>query len=220
MDDDEPLLPKQAGGAAGLMLALFLLLLAFFILLNSISEVRTEKAEAALGSIISTFQKTGPRDQDQPQVTRSTSVRVPSHDYQIAFMRIFDEELALERIDLLYRGEVMRVVVPLADLFDPGRAVFLTERAALLDRLAGAMADQDPRVRAEMEIIVVTRPDGDRALGGARAAALARELSARGAPEATLTAGLFPAGVERVEFYVRQFDPERAAVTFEQVLYE
>jgi flagellar motor protein MotB len=173
-----------------LMLGLYLIVLAFFILLNSISEVNEESFEKASQSIARGF-------------GFQTVVQERSRDIPDDEMRIFDS-LSVEL------RQVLEAYVALDDFdfedvrnqnqmiarfdydafFEEGSARIETTQAGLFNDLAEVISQKRPGMGLSLEVSVYAQDSApqDLDLAGRRATILTRALLERGADEQQLLA--------------------------------
>lgn len=216
--------PRSAGNDSniGLFLALYLLLLAFFIVLYSISQPEQVRTDAAINSLTATFQAERLRGDEAPQFTSSSGPFDPVENFHNQVRDLFGRELAVARFEILQLGNILRVRVPSDALFVPGQARVRVQRTALMEALADALNRESVDGRFEVELIVGTGaklPSAGAApsLTMRRAAALARDLRARGAPARSLSAGLRTGNAKGVEMFFLGSRGAEAGSTFEQL---
>ena len=199
-----PPMPKPADrptsdGTPILLLGLFLLLLAFFIVLNALSTFEATKARQVLESVGKTFSphraKPGLSSRLGPRTGEALSLE--------EIERIVATEIPLARVEKPGDGRLLRLTLPVQALFQPDAAAFLTERSVLLDRMAAILAAPPTGVRYDLEFLLggegaALTAD---ALAVGRAGLFARRLRSRGAPADRIAIGA--AGVARDEVVLR-----------------
>ncbi len=224
MDELEPgPEPRSHHHNIGLFLALYLLILAFFIVLQSISQREEVRSAAALNSLTATFRAQALIAREAPQFTSSLAPHDPIEAFQREVRAVFARELPIARFRVLQLGNVMRVTVPVDDLFAPGEAALRPALAGLMEPIADALGRQAPGRRFEVEFIVgagrALPPVGSGAgLEVRRAGALVRDLRTRGVSARALAAGGAPRDATQVEMLFSARREDEAGATFEQLL--
>jgi hypothetical protein len=222
------LAPEQAEEASGsqgvvILISLYLLLLAFFIVLTALSQREVTRAEAAVGSVVKAFSP----DIAQQTVTSTTDEPAGLFRARDAFERsvlaAFADTLPVARFAVDPDGGVLRVVLPTESLFRPGTAELFGSARSLLGGLAGALVRPEPDQRYRLEALLHAGPElptGER-LGAVlevlRVGALAREMRAQGAPADLISTGLRPGdpGEAQFSFYRRPAEPTGEAAGVE-----
>jgi flagellar motor protein MotB len=216
--------PKSAGDDrnVGLFLAFYLLLLAFFIVLYSISQPEEVRTDAAINSLTATFQAERLSSDEAPQYTSSSGPFDPVENFHNQVRGLFARDLRVARFEILQFGNTLRVSVPSEALFVPGRAQLREQRTALMEALADALSRESSEGLFEVELIVgagAKLPTAGAApsLTMRRAAALARDLRARGVPARALSAGLRAGNAKGVEMFFLGPRGGQSGITFEQL---
>ncbi len=201
MDGDEgALAPSQAHTAddnnAAVLLGLYLLLLAFFILLVSISQVVESRSSAALDSVKTTF---SPAVDATAPIAFAPVVSGPivgMEDFHGRIRAAVEAALPVAEITTAQAGRVMRVRVSTNVAFVRGEARLSRAMPPFMERLSGAMHLAVEGWRAEIELRVGMRDTaepavaGDAALAIARAGLLAREFVSAGIAPAAIASGV------------------------------
>lgn len=201
------------GPDAVLSLALFILLLAFFILLNSMSVVRDDKARSVIDSVDRAFAGAGGRDVPTGDVDRAGLIA----DAATALRQMGDQalsEIPLARFETrtMADGDRMILVVPTTELFTADGAV-RADRELTVARIAGVTGPRPGGLRVTLDALFALPPGGDADAATALAGTLARALAAAGTPVAALGVGLEPVptgGTVRLMFAL--LEPGGAAV--------
>ena len=179
-----------------LILSLYLLLLAFFILLNNISEVEKARSKAVSGSLQSTFSSRG-RPTSNPAPFTTAIGNVPSEEsLEGRLGALVRAELRLASFDVIKPGRLMQLRVHESALFaGPDNELSATGRR-LIDKIAGEIGNPPRGVRYEVEILLSRAGAGGDALKNRirRAAALSQALAG-----AKVRRGTIAAGVEHAE---------------------
>jgi hypothetical protein len=212
--------PVRGDRNAGLLLSLYLLLLAFFIVLYSISHREKVRSVAAIDSLTATFQVEGSTVLD---VHQRSSVTVPFdslENIKRELRRVFDHEVPIANVHTFYRGEVMHVTVPTAALFLPGSGELRLEPPTFVDGLASALQRRNGGIPLEVRFVVGSGrafplEGSGPSLSTRRAAALARAARTQGLSGISIAAGITAGygGIVQVLFLESQ--PRELAQPFE-----
>lgn len=192
-----------------LVLSLYLLLLAFFVVLNTISHVEVARSKAVSGSLNETFAADGkPADKSLTLISSQGNVLADA-----AFLsRLGDlirTELAFAQVKDVQPGRLMAVTMPADSIFIPGREAINPLRRPIIDRVAKALVDPSPGVRYDVDILVGKGTADDLVLG--RSAFLADVFAKAGAPARSIAAGIEQGspGQIRLLFHVRPRNESR-----------
>lgn len=188
-------IPVRGDANAGLLLSLYLLLLAFFIVLYSISNREKVRSIAAIDSLTATFQIEGAKVLD---VHQRAAVTVPFDSLATVkreLRRVFEQEVPIANVHIFRRGDVMYVTVPAVAIFVPGTAELRLEPPTFLDGLAGALKRRNGDATLEVRFVVGTgrsfpRADAPPGLPLRRSARLAGALDGRDLPGISVAAGV------------------------------
>lgn len=188
-------IPVRGELNAGLLLSLYLLLLAFFIVLYSISHREKVRSVAAIDSLTATFQIERTRVLD---VHQRAVVRVPFDSLATVkreLRRVFEQEVPIANVHIFQRGEVMHVTVPATAIFVSGTAELRLEPPTFLDGLAGALRRRNGDEMLEVRFVVGSGRSFPRAgappgLPLRRSAKLAAALDGRDLPGISVAAGV------------------------------
>ncbi len=211
-----------------LILSLYLLLLAFFILLNNISEVEKARSKAVAGSLQATFAFRG-RPTSNPTVSISTISKVLGDDsLDRRLGTLVRAELRLARFEVIEPGRLMQLRVHEAALFTGLDNEISSTGRRLIDKIATELRNPPPGVRYDVEIRLSrmragartpararTRAGGDGLLNRIRrAAALSQALAeAKGWP-GTIAGGVEHSGSAEARFLF-EIRPEPQRPLFE-----
>lgn len=171
-----------------LVLSLYLLLLAFFVVLNTISNVEITRSTALSGSLNETFSADGkPADKTVALVSSQGNLLADT-----AFLSrvgiLIRTELAFATVEDVLPGRLMAVTMSADDLFIPGREAVNPLHRPVIDRVAKALINPSPGVRYDVDILVGHGRTDDLALG--RSAYLANVFAAAGTPARSIAAGI------------------------------
>ncbi len=186
-----------------LVLSLYLLMLAFFVVLNSISNVEVTRLQAVSGSLNETFAAEGkPADKSIKLVSSQGNVFADA-----AFLsrvgNLIRTEFAFANVEDVLPGRLMAVTMSADSLFIPGREAINPLLRPIIDRVAKALINPLPGVRYDVEILVGNSATDDLVLG--RSALLANVFAAAGSPARSIAAGMEQnaPGQLRLLFHVR-----------------
>jgi hypothetical protein len=215
-DDKEPGPVRDTGPI--LFLGLFLLLLAFFILLNALATREEFKTRALINSLTLTFQT--PKDAETSK-TRFISALAPvpePEDLMDEVERIWVASIPLVTVERLSNGRTMQVTMPVNELFVGSSAALRADRNDLLVRTATALAHSADGFVNELEFVfgdIGAPGDGLDETLYLRAAAIARELIANGAPPDRVTIGSQRSSRRQLRMRFNIREAEKAYITFE-----
>ncbi|MGH6946884.1 MAG: hypothetical protein ACREDZ_06110 [Kiloniellales bacterium] len=208
------------------MLSLNLLLLAFFILLNGLSALESQKVHAVMESVKQTFQ--GPSQSAVgPAGGEGGVATLPGGaDALDRMARLFDSVTPLiERKETEY-ATVMRFALPASALFVSGRAELLPGRDLLLRRVAGVLLETTAdRRNLELELLYKPESAAARGLAAGRVGLVARRLTSFDFEAANLAVSVVPAedagsgaaGGDALVFVIRLFERPQPAVDFAEI---
>ncbi len=196
-----------------LLLSLNLILLAFFILLNSLADFETGRAQAVLASVKQAFNGQVEAAGQMPTFNSSLGA-LPEVEAKMREVGSLFEAIAPSAgAKSIRRANSVRVDFPVSALFRPGSPRLRQGREGLLERLAQSLRKSpEGAPRYLLEILVGTGSraavDSGAATGSAildlrRAAVLAAHLSAAGAPLDGLSTGLRPGAADSLRFVLR-----------------
>jgi hypothetical protein len=179
-----------------LILSLYLLLLAFFILLNNISQVEMVRAKIVAGSLDSTFSNQGRPTRDPSVFTSSSGAALGEESLADRLGALVRAELRLGDFEILEPGRLMQVRVHEQALFDGADGRVSENGRRFLGEIAAELRRPAKGVRYHVEIRLAD--DGARGPGAPervldrirRAAALAQALQEADAPKGSVAAGL------------------------------
>ena len=200
-----------------LMLGLYLLVLAFFILLVTISTLEEVKTQRVMDSLVSTFTSAIPPTTDLTAFQSKEGDILAGQQFQQEITGIFSTTIRVEKVETVQPGKLMRVLIDANVLFNEGTAQVRPANYPLLDRIVTALSSRPSNVRYDMEFIINSRFGEDRimpigqTLEMARAGQFARDLLQRGAPPDSISVGLEPGDPNEINiwFHVRSIDEGR-----------
>ncbi len=187
-----------------LMVSLYLMLFAFFVVLNVISSEDQARADAVLGSVHAAFKSQSGDRKEFADLLAASDLVVGNDVYLDEISRIFERLLSIPGYHASRSGDVLRVSVTARYLFYDFSPRLRHERDGLFDDLAGAIAASPQGLRNEIQLALESGPDlpgwDDLAsnLLIMRAGSFAHELHDRGAAEAAIVTGLVAGDSEMV----------------------
>lgn len=189
MADDEDILEQEDTGdpSVVLMLSLYLIILAFFILLNAISEMSQERFEAASESVAQGFSfSASPGEQRQEQDVDMTIEQVFS-SISDEIKAVLDAYLTLQEFEFQQNDQKMRINLKTTRFFNPGELTINPEMGNFFIDLADQIARPRPGIYVDTKVMVNAAEedlggiDYDlMELGGRRASLFTRALIERG----------------------------------------
>ena len=195
-----------------LMLSLFLLLLAFFILLNSISTREEEKSRAVLSSLGSTFRSAVEKGATGEVLVSKLGANPEPEDLIAEMKRLWITAIPITRVEVLTPGRKMEMIVPANKMFPGGESLLRKDREALFRAIGHVMSTNARGFVNELEIVLGTESVSAESLrkGGSnleldRAIETAERLVKSGTPADTISVGIRRGNKRRVQmrFYVR-----------------
>ena len=192
-----------------LVLSLYLLLLAFFVVLNTISNVEITRSTAVSGSLNETFAADGRPAEESVTLVSSQGNLFADVAFLARLGHLVQTELAFAQVEEVRPGRVMAVIMSADSLFIPGREAINPLHRDVIDRVARALISPSPGVRYDVDILVGRSGPDDLVL--ARSAYLANVFAAAGAPPRSIAAGIEQdaPGQLRFLFHVRPRDEAR-----------
>jgi hypothetical protein len=206
MTDQAPPPAEDGGddiGTVVLMLSLYLIMLAFFILLNAISEDSQSKSEVAMESIQEgfSFRTDGEATYDDPV----PSVEVPAYDHVAMNLKgIIEAYLSLEEFKFKHEEKKMHVYIEANRFFEEGGLLIRADMVNFLTDLAGLLAHEHYGMKIVSELRVHAHTKGvypPVEMAGRRATLLVRALEDRGVDKSNLSATAILDTRDEVELY-------------------
>lgn len=186
------------------ILSLFLLLLAFFLMLNSMTRLKADRTQQALGSLSDTF---------RTSVFGQGGAKTPTplqgaERLELQISDILADQIPLREIEVARRGTELFLSIPDGEIFMPSGSALRTDRGDLLDELATAVIDAPAGLRHDLDIEIgsPTLDEADLRFPVRRLGMLARAFIARGVSGSAVAAGLVGAARHRVRLVFRVSD--------------
>ena len=199
-----PLARPAASIASPLLLGLFMLMLAIFIILVSLSTVAEHRARAVIQGMATTFKSAAAVVNFVPPL--GLDPEAPGTGNFPELGRLVQAAIPGARAETPPAAARLRLAVPSAALFGKGRSAALApDGRNLLGELARGIAARPQGLRYDVEFLVGRGRVGDWPLAAARGAAVAETLIAAGAPRDSVAIGILAGAVEQASFvfYVR-----------------
>ena len=216
--------PVEKNTGPTVILSLFLLLLAFFILLNTLATIEESKSKQVLNSVALSFRSPA-LDNTSVEVFISDLGQTPEPDELLRTMqRLWVTSVPVAKVEVLSPGQVMQMTMPANELFLGGKAELRSDRRQLFQNIAQVLARRSGNAKGELQAVL----GADRTLaasiqeGGSlqmrRAAVFAEELVAYSAPSDALAVGLRDGDPRtlRIRFSVR--DAARTRIDFRELV--
>lgn len=203
-------LARQSGKrhtSLSLFLALYLMLLAFFITLLSLSTFEEDRSARAVDSVNAAFSRFETTTLGRFTGDAGTAVQEARALFD-DIEAVFETEIAAAKVTRPGRGRLLQVEMPVDALFAPDSARIREPHLRLIDRIVAGLNSAPRGYRYVMEFVTGSDyPTGgllplEETLAVARAGTLARTLVDRGAPAASVAAGIAAeeAGIARMTF--------------------
>lgn len=208
-------------------LSLFLLILAFFILLNALSQLETDRTRMVIESVNEAF---------RGQVLSTQSVS----PYPAAVGHLDDGQVLVQTIEKLFQNTIpavetavsadasfLRLDLAANTLFAADRIGLRRGRDLLFERVAEALMDHERSGRYfEVNLLhgipagrdAMVAEAGGRSLEIGRMSALARFLEQQGIPPERLVAGILPEHPGSVELQIRIYDSAPLQADFQALV--
>lgn len=206
-------------GNAAVLLGLYLLLLAFFILLVAISKIVETRSSAALDSVNAAFSEPHGTTAPIAFAPISSGPILEIEEFQGGIRAAVETALAVAEIVATEGGRGIRVRVSTNVAFVSDLPKLSRAMPPFLERLAGAMQFSAEGLRAEVELRIGARDlvdptrAGDAKLAIQRAGLLARELVGAGVAPVAIATGIDP-DLTGLEFRFALRPPDAGRVTF------
>jgi len=179
-----------------LMLSLYLLLLAFFILLTTMSQFEQERTRRVLESVNVTFDGQVVATQSLPNPDAGTGALDGSRSLTDQIKALFKQTIPAVEVDESADGAVLRIEMDARDLFRRGSTAFAPGRSAVFRRLAEALTGPEGRARffelGFQHAVPLGAGVGRESLPVLRGGTVARHLVRLGVPEEKVSAAIWP----------------------------
>ena len=216
-------LVKTRGEAAtlGLLVSIYLLLTAFFIVLNSISNQKVSRAGAALESVNNSFDKRFEPPARVIDFLRQPNVIAPNDEFVEEAAGLMASVFSLDAGSFTMGGDSVRVAVPIEMLFDDGSAVTREGLSPFVIQMSELVMASKTGERREVEFVfgngsseLSSQPLQRQFLAARRAGNLAQSLVGLGLPPNAVSIGVAPGSDKVITVVFRIRDDEAARVSF------
>lgn len=207
------IIPKRRqnqGNLAALLVALYLVLLAFFILLNAISKKDTTRSQKVVDSLQDTFTRPVTQEIEAPEWLEEPGLDAVVQDFFDELEAALSVLAPLEKLEIIRRLDSITVRLPTGQLFVEEQVALRPAQALAIERFSGIILRWKDTIRLEIEMLIGTRSlqtDGPAmALAISRSGTLARALLSNGIAASHINPGLDPAmqGMTEITFVVRE----------------
>lgn len=215
--------PRDEHGSVVLM-SLYLILVAFFIMLNSMAQLEESRIEDAMGSVKAEFRNELTIVDGGPNVLSRDGLRSAVETYHEELRQLFEDNLPIDHVDPVQRGDILSFAVPTDDLFRPDEVAARPRGRSFLDAMATSLKRDRPGLRAEVEMVLGTgvalpSTDGEAAAFELhRATSLAHALRRRGVGAAAIRSGLAPGDPGQISFIFQVHETETGRRTFSELV--
>ena len=201
-----------------LILSLFILLLAFFILLNAISNRTEVKSQAVMDSLLSTFRTIEDSSQSVQTLSFLLGATPEPEDLVHEMRQLWVNAIPIVEVKLLRDGKSMRLRLPANMIFAGGAALLRKDRRDLIKNIASILATEAAGFANELELLVGTDWRAGKEfdlktnnLEIQRLVEFVGELISHGAPPASVSIGVHERGGKEFElrFFVRSKAPAK-----------
>jgi hypothetical protein len=224
-DPDLPSPSRQGTSAimTSMLLSLYMLLLAIFILLNSITTYEESRVRQALGSVADKFRTNTQLSDDTAPAEERSGDSVLRTTFFSGLEQMFAERLPIAAMSRVQDGNVMQVTLPTERIFREGSMEVLPDSESFLNALADSLVITRPELRYEIELLISSGaglPSGAKlgeVLEIRRAGNFARQLRLLGVGSEAISIGLKRGDPETIQFSFFARRINEASITFEGV---
>ncbi len=212
--------PKECSSTASILVSLYLVLLAFFILLNSYATIEQKRVTDAVDSVKNTFSNLQ-HEEDIPTIRSVSSggASISLNSYLAPVGSVIREAVTLVDTELVELGNTLQVTMRTNEFFYPEDRTIKAEQELFLATLADEINKVTNGSRIDMELLfgsdeLEERPNAQNNLSVARAGEMARMLSNLGVDDRSIFIGISPgATTDRftISFYLRDLETDKVA---------
>lgn len=194
---------KEGSSSSVLMVALYLVLLAFFILLNALAFTDQQRSEEAIQSVNSSFKGQEEGVKLLTKVPKSLSMEIIIKRHYDDLRHMAEDYINAKELKVVQHGKALVVSFPSAALFQPDSTFIKDDKRAFLKHVSASVYPGIPGTRVEIQIIGSSRNylEGDleeeSKLELLRIGTLARFLSVSSVPQEQIFTGMIP-GKEKI----------------------
>lgn len=225
MDDFESIdaPEKPEDHTVALFLGLYLVVLAFFILLVSISTLEESKSQKVMDSLSSAFTTIVPPSAELQSFRSKDGDVLAAQEFQEQVTGIFATSVAIEKVEVVQPGKLMRVVLKSDSLFTTGEATIRPSMYPLLDRTVASLSNRPKGMRFDLELLIgVPTVGGGKSmpivetLEMTRAGNFAKAMFERGIPPDSLSVGMRPSRADETVLWFYTRDIEETKLKFRE----
>ncbi|MBW7836368.1 MAG: hypothetical protein H3C28_07000 [Sphingomonadales bacterium] len=198
-----------------LFASLYLILIAFFIVLNSVSNQVTAKADAALESVYTTFRKSFAPNSDEIDFLGLKKLDIHSQEFYDGIKGLFTELVDFPGWFASQGGNQLEAELATAVLFNQGDVHLRPDQTRFLNDLADFLRRESGQAERTVEIsfavteAMMEAAQPEQQLPVLRAAAFARELEDRGVPASLISTGVV---IDRRDLVWLRFNTRRSDI--------
>ena len=191
------------------MLSLYLLLLAFFILLNALSKLETDRARVVIESVNEAFDGQVEAPLSIEPHSAALGSLTASEDVLQSLQTLFSSMIPVVEAEAVVEAPLLRLDLSADALFRAGSTQLQPGRDLLMERIAQALSDAEQRgLYPQVELFHGMKQSSDatpetRSLAVRRLGALVRGFVERGRPAADLSIGVLADAGPRVRLLFR-----------------
>ncbi|MCK5167793.1 MAG: hypothetical protein KAQ66_10740 [Rhodospirillaceae bacterium] len=224
MDDFDAITKPEKGAdsTVALFLGLYLVVLAFFILLVSISTLEESKSQTVMDSLSSAFTTIVPPSADLQSFRSKDGDVLAAQEFQEQVTGIFATSVAIEKVEIVQPGKLMRVVLKSDSLFVSGEATIRDSMYPMLDRTVASLSNRPAGMRFDLEFIIGVPTIGGKSmpivetLEMTRAGNFAKAMFERGIPPDSVSVGMRPSRADEVVLWFYTRDIEGTKLKFKE----
>ncbi|MDH5189304.1 MAG: hypothetical protein OEW37_10160 [Rhodospirillaceae bacterium] len=225
MDDFESIdVPEKPGDqTVALFLGLYLVVLAFFILLVSISTLEEAKSAKVMDSLSSAFTTIVPPSADLQSFRSKDGDVLAAQEFQEQVTGIFATAMAIEKVEVVQPGKIMRVVLKSNSLFTTGEATIRPSMYPMLDRTVASLSNRPAGMRFDLEFLIGVPTIGGgksmpivETLEMTRAGNFAKAMFERGIPPDSVSVGMRPSRADEAVLWFYTRDIESTKLKFKE----
>lgn len=194
MDLALPKRPQPKNNFAAILVSLYLVLLAFFIMLNAISSFEPARHKRVVDSVMEAFSKTKIDNIDAPEWLAEPGLEVMIQNYFAEMREALAILAPLEELQIMETKDSLTVRFATDTLFTPKEVAIRHGKHSSLNEWAGIIQRWKDSFRLEVEAVIGSPPLGlaptAKELSIARSGLLAQELLKRGIMADQLNIGL------------------------------
>lgn len=210
MDTSLPARTQPKNNFAAILVSLYLVLLAFFIMLNAMSTIDEDRQKQAVESVTEAFSKIKIDNIDAPEWLAEPGLEVMIQNYFDEMRDALAMLAPIQEMEIFETKDSLTVRFPADTLFTPLESAIRHRKEATLSDWAGIVKRWEETFRIEIEALVGGNPLGQAptaaSLSISRTGLLARELIKRGITPDQLNIGIDPTLEGQIEltFVVRE----------------